>query len=153
MSARSVLVLAALAIGGLVVYSSVNGDDTDLDLVAPIGERSVVDVGDDGVSLGDMTVFSGPLEEDGDRAGRVDGVCTITSAPGEDAERRQRCEVTLTLGDGETELQLASVGRVEADDVVFSIVGGGGDYAGAGGDATFDYTDPDRTRIEVSLSD
>ena len=147
---RSVLVLAALALGGLVLFSSLGGDDKSLDLVAPSGERSVVDVGDDGVSLGDMTVFSGALEDD---KGRIDGVCTITSAPDDEAQRRQRCEVTLTLGDGETELQLSSVGRVEADDVVFSIVGGGGDYAGAGGDATFDYTDPDRTRIDVSLTD
>lgn len=147
---RSVLVLAAILFGGLVILSSLGGDEESLDLVAPAGDRSVVDVGDDGVSLGDMTVFSGPLEDD---AGRIDGVCTITSAPDEESERRQRCEVTLTLGDGETELQLASVGRVEADDVVFSVVGGGGEYAGAGGDATFDYTDPDRTRIEVSLDD
>lgn len=150
---RSVLVLAALAIGGLVIFSSLGGEGKDLDLVAPTGERSVVDVGDDGVSLGDMTVFSGSLEDGGDRAGRIDGVCTITSSSGDDAELRQRCEVTLTLGDGETELQLAAVGRVEADDVVFSVVGGGGDYRGAGGDATFDYADADRTRIQVSLND
>jgi hypothetical protein len=147
---RSVLVLAAFALGGLVIFSSLGGDESNLDLVAPAGERSVIDVGEDGASLGDMTVFSGALEDD---AGRIDGVCTITSAPEDEAERRQRCEVTLTLGDGESELQLASVGRVEADDVVFSVVGGGGEYAGAGGDATFDYTDPDRTRIEVSLDD
>ena len=150
---RSVLVLAALAIGGLVIVSSLGGDDTELDLVAPAGQRSVVDVGDEGVSLGDMTVFSGPLEDGGDDAGRLDGVCTITSAPADAAERRHRCEVTLTLGDGETELQLAAVGRVEAGDVIFSVLGGGGDYMGAGGAATFDYTDPDRTRIEVSLDD
>lgn len=147
---RSVLVLAAIALGGLVIFSSLGGDEKNLDLVAPAGERSVVDVGDDGVSLGDMTVFSGSLE---DGEGRIDGVCTITSAPDDEAEHRQRCEVTLTLGDGETELQLASVGRVEADDVIFSVVGGGGNHAGAGGDATFDYTDPDRTRIKVSLDD
>ena len=150
---RSVLVVAAFALGGLLILSSRGGDGKDLDLVAPTGERSVVDAGEDGASLGDMTIFSGPLEDDGDRAGRIDGVCTITSAPGDDAELRQRCEVTLTLGDGESELQLASVGRVEADDVIFSVVGGGGDHAGAGGDATFDYTDPDRTRIKVSLDD
>lgn len=147
---RAVLVVAAIALGGLVLFSSLGGDETNLDLVAPTGERSVVDVGEDGVSLGDMTVFSGSLEDD---EGRIDGVCTITSAPEDEAEHRQRCEVTLTLDDGETELQLASVGRVEADDVNFSIVGGGGEYAGAGGDATFDYTDPDRTRIEVALDD
>jgi len=147
---RSVLVLAAIALGGVVIFSSLGGDEKDLELVAPAGERSVVDVGDDGASLGDMTVFSGALEDD---AGRIDGVCTITSAPDDAAERRQRCEVTLTLGDGDTELQLAAVGRVEADDVVFSVVGGGGDYAGAGGDARFDYSDPDRTRIEISLDD
>jgi ATP-dependent protease HslVU (ClpYQ) peptidase subunit len=147
---RAVLVVAAIALGGLVLFSSLGGDEKSFDLVAPTGERSVVDVGEDGVSLGDMTVFSGSLEDD---EGRIDGVCTITSAPEDEAEHRQRCEVTLTLDDGETELQLASVGRVEADDVIFSIVGGGGEYAGAGGDATFDYTDPDRTRIEVSLDD
>jgi ATP-dependent protease HslVU (ClpYQ) peptidase subunit len=147
---RAVLVLAALALGGLVLFSSLGGSETEFDLVAPAGERSVVDVGAEGASLGDMTVFSGALEG---RDGRIDGVCTITSNPGPDDERRQRCEVTLTLGDGETELQLASVGRAEADDVIFSVVGGGGDYAGAGGDATFDFTDPDRTRIAVSLDD
>src|SRR5918998_6009277 len=134
---RSVLVLAAIALGGLVIVSSLGGDEKSLDLVAPAGERSVVDVGEDGPSLGDMTVFGGALEDD---AGRIDGVCTMTSAPDDEAEHRQRCEVTLTLGDGETELQLTSVGRVQADDVVFSVVGGGGDYAGAGGDATFDYS-------------
>ena len=154
MSARRVVLLVAAVIGGLVVVSFLRGGESDLEFVAPSKERSVVDVGDSGVSLGDMTVFSGPLVDgDDDEAGRIDGVCTITSRPGTDDERRQRCAVTLTIGDGETELQLAAVGRVEADDVVFSVVGGGGEYAGASGEAVFDFTDRDRTQIDVSLDD
>ena len=124
-----------------------------MEFVALSEERSVVDVGDSGVSLGDMTVFSGPLVDGDDEAGRIDGVCTITSRPDADDEQRQRCAVTLTIGDGETELQLAAVGRVEAGDVVFSVVGGGGDYIGASGEAVFDFTDRDRTQIDVSLDD
>ena len=141
---------------GLLVLSSLRGGDTELSFVAPAGERAGVDVGPRGASLGDTTVLSGTLEDDdGDEAGRYDGVCTITSRAADGEERRHRCAVTLTLGtdNGETELQLAAVGRTSADDVVYSVVGGSREYQGAGGEATFDYSEPDRVRIAVKLED
>ena len=153
---RTKLLLIAFAVGvGLLILSSLRGG-SDLEFVAPAGERSVVDLGPRGASLGDVTVVSGPLQDgDGDPAGRHDGTCTLTSRPDDEEQHRVRCAVTLTVGteNGETELQLAAVGRVAADDVLFSVVGGSGKYRNARGDALFDYTDPDRTRITVDLED
>jgi hypothetical protein len=152
MSGRWSLVLVFVAAVGLVALLR-GGGDHDLQFTAPTGERSVVDVGEAGPSLGDMTVFSGPLMDGDEDAGRIDGVCTLTSDPGEADERRQRCAVTLTVGDGETELQLAAVGREQADDVRFSVVGGTGDYRDADGEALFDYASSDRVRIDLILED
>jgi Dirigent-like protein len=152
---KILLVLLGL-LAAVLIVSALRGDDSELSFVAPTGERSVVDLGAPGPSLGDMTVFSGELlDDDEDPAGRLDGTCTLTSAPSEEDERRWRCGVTLTVGtkNGETELQLLAVGRVEADDVIFSVVGGGGRFRDARGDATFDYTDSDRTEIVVRLED
>ena len=156
MSGRTKLLLAVVGAGVvLVVLSTIRGGDSELRYAAPETERAEVDAGSPGPSLGDMTVSSGPLLEDGEEAGRVDGSCVVTSRPDDQEERRWRCGVTLTIGteDGEEELQLAAVGRAEADDVIFSIVGGGGRYREARGDATFDYTDPDRAEITVRLKD
>jgi dirigent-like protein len=138
---------------GVLLLSSILGGGSELRLVAPAGERSEVDLGTPGPSPGDMTVFSRPLLEDGDPAGRIDGTCVVTSRPSDEEERRWRCGVTLTLGteDGETELQLAAVGRVQADDVIFSVIGGSGRYSEARGVATFDYSDGDDTEITVNL--
>jgi hypothetical protein len=152
---RFLLIVGAAAAALLIVVSLRGGGD-DLELVAVTEERAAVDLGERGPSLGDQTVTSGALlDDDGDPAGRHDGVCTVTSAPDSDEDRRVRCAVTLTVGtdNGETELQLAAVGREAADDVRYSIVGGGGEYADAGGDALFVFTDGDRTRISVDLDD
>ena len=149
------LLIVGVVAAGLVILSSLRGG-SQLEFVAPAEERSTVDLDPQGASLGDVTVVSGPLEDgDGDAAGRHDGTCTLTSRPEDEDERRVRCEVTLTIGtdNGETEIQLAAVGRVEADDVIYSVVGGGGEYRDARGDAVFDYTDPDRTRITVDLEE
>jgi hypothetical protein len=150
------LLIVGVAAAGLLILSSLRGG-SELEFFAPAEERSAVDLEPEGASLGDVTVTSGPLEDsDGEAAGRHDGTCTLTSGPDDAEEQRVRCEVTLTIGteNGETELQLAAVGRVEADDVIYSVVGGGGEYADAGGDAVFDYSgDPDRPRITVDLED
>jgi len=156
MRTRTKLLLAVCAAAaGLLVLSSL-GNGSELEFVAPASERLAVDSPPSGGSLGDMMIRSGPLEDDGgERTGRYDSVCTVTSAPEADDERRMRCAVTLTIGtsNGETELQLAAVGREAADEVVFSIVGGSGEYQGAGGEAVFEYSNPDRTRIRVRLED
>jgi Dirigent-like protein len=151
---RTKLLLAVLGLVlGVLLVSSIVGGGAELRFVAPPGERSEVDLGSPGPSLGDMSVFSGPLLEDDDPAGRLDGTCVVTSRPTDDEDRRWRCGVTLTIGteNGETELQLAAVGRVEADDVIFSVIGGGGRYRDARGDATFEYSDGEDTHITVHL--
>lgn len=149
------LLIVCITGAGLLILSSLRGGP-NLEFGAPVEERSVADLDPEGASLGDVTVVSGPLEDgDGDAAGRHDGTCTLTSRADDEEQRRVRCEVTLTIGtdNGETELQLAAVGRVEADDVVYSVVGGSGEYREARGDAVFDHGDPDRTRITVDLDD
>jgi hypothetical protein len=154
---RLALIVGAVVVVVAVVSSWSGGGSDELEFVAPAQETAVVDNGPEGVSLGDSTVVSGVLlDPDGDEAGRHDGVCTITSRPDVADERRMRCAVTLTVGtdDGETELQLAAVGREQADDVAFSVIGGSGKYQGAGGEAVFDYAeDRDRPRITVDLDD
>jgi hypothetical protein len=153
---RRLLLIAGAGGVALLIVSSLGGEGSELEFTAPFAERSVVDLDPSGASLGDMTVLSGPLEDgDGESAGRHDGTCTVTSRPEDEEERRVRCSVTLTIGtdSGETELQLAAVGRAAADDVVFSVVGGSREYRNARGEAVFDYTDPDRTHISVNLED
>jgi hypothetical protein len=148
--------LAVVVVGVVVLSSLLGGGSEELKFVAPADERGTVDLDPAGASLGDLTVFSGQLlDEDGDPAGRHDGTCTLTSRASDDQERRTRCVVTLTIGtdNGETELQLAAVGRAQADDVLFSVVGGTNEYAGASGQALFDYGDRDRPRISVDLDD
>lgn len=150
------LLIACVAIAGLFVVGALRSGGSELTFYAPAQERAEVDVDPSGPSLGDMTVISGELEDDdGEAAGRHDGVCTVTSAADSADERRHRCAVTLTVGtdNGETELQLAAVGRAAADDVIFSVVGGSGKYQDAGGEAVFDYTDRERTKISVELDD
>src|SRR3712207_1918846 len=123
MRTRTKILLAIAALGLAVwVASSLRDRASELRFVAPAGERGEVDAGPSGPSLGDASTFAGPLlDDDGDPAGRIDGVCIVTSRPDDREERRQRCAVTLTVGtdNGETELQLAAVARAAADDVIF----------------------------------
>jgi hypothetical protein len=152
-SVRVLLLVAALGVALVVLWPS--DDEQELRFLAPAGPGTAVDAGPDGPSPGDTTVLAGELlDADGEPAGRFDGVCTLTSVPEDDAERRQRCAVTLTVGteDGEDELQLAAVGRLQADDVRYSVVGGSGPYADASGEATFEFTGS-RARITVRLED
>lgn len=100
--------------------------------------------GSPGTSLGDLYVFSGPLN---DPAGsRLDGHCVVTSAPG-GGEDRQQCFATTTIQTGEQEIQMTGVGRVAADDVLMSITGGTHAYCGARGEALFDFRTPDTIRV------
>ena len=124
MKTRMKILLALVGLlAAVLIISALRGDDSELNFAAPAGERDEVDLGAPGPSLGDLTVFSGELlDDDDDPAGRIDGSCVVTSAPGDQEEWRERCGVTLTVGteNGETELQLLAVGRAEADDVIFT---------------------------------
>jgi hypothetical protein len=124
---KRVVAIAGLVLVAVLAVQLLGGGGESRSFEVPVEEQERVD---DGPGLGNVRVFSGPLREDGDRAGRVDGECRVTSVR---PEPRERCELTVTLGDGEQEVQLAGVRRTDADDVVLSVTGGSGDYVDARG--------------------
>jgi len=151
---RLLAVLGALLVAAWLLADVLGGSD-ELALEAPRTAEERLDLGASGPSLGDLVVFSGPLVDGGEEAGRLDGECRVTSRPGDRDGERWRCAMTVTLGTrgGEDELQLAAVRRAAADEVRFSVTGGSGEYAGASGEALLDYGDRDRARIRIALDD
>jgi hypothetical protein len=86
--------------------------------------------------------------------GRFDSVGTTASSPGLSAEARRLCNVTSTFvkeRDG-AEIDAQGVGRIEAEDVVFAVNGGTGEFRTARGQATFKYEErEDRIVIPYEL--
>jgi hypothetical protein len=122
-------------------------------VVAPTTDEAEIDLGTPGPSLADLLVFSGPLLNTEDETiGRIDGHCLTTSSPGPAAESRRQCFVTTTCHEkGGSELQAQGVGRIEAEDVIFSVTGGSGVYQNVRGQATFDYRQQGRVVITYEL--
>lgn len=114
-----------------------------------------IDLGDQGPSVGDVYVFSGPLfDESEDRElGRIDGQCTTTISPGPSAELRRLCTASATFTEEQSGAEIATqgVGRLEAEDVVVAVTGGTGDYRGARGQATFRFETDGRVVIAYDL--
>jgi hypothetical protein len=139
------LALAALAV--LIVASPVasahdNGKGkgkSSLRVVARESQTEFVDVGDEGPSLGDQTVFSETLYVRGRDVGMSGGVCTVTEAiPPYDTLTLQ-CVVTLSLRKGQITLQglIESQGEDDPGPFTLAITGGTGAYSDAGGEARF----------------
>jgi hypothetical protein len=139
----------------LIVLITTDGEDTFTVVVAP-DEEQEVDLGEEGASIGDLYVFSGPLldESEETQLGRADGQCTTTSSPGPSTEARWVCNVTSTFAEERegAEINAQGVGRIEAEDVVFAVTGGTGDFRDARGQATFEYEErEDRTVITYEV--
>ena len=130
----------------LIVLITTDSEDT-FTVVAALEEEQEVDLGEEGPSVGDLYAFSGPLldESENSTLGRADGQCTTTSSPGPSAEARRLCNVTATFVEerGGSEIDAQGVGRIEAEDVVFALTGGTGDFRNARGQATFEYEERD----------
>jgi dirigent-like protein len=150
-----VVSLALLVVGALSIQAALAITQArTFTVVAPDAEQKQIDLGKRGPSLGDLFVFSGPLQkESGAQVGRIDGQCTTTSAPGPSAEQRQLCIVNITFENRSpgTEIDAQGVGRVEAEDVVLAVTGGTGLYQNARGQATFDFRSADRVVITYEL--
>ncbi|MGI8530738.1 MAG: hypothetical protein ACR2KO_14840 [Geodermatophilaceae bacterium] len=86
-------------------------------------------------------------------SGRIDGYCVSTSNPGGSDEQRQLCVTTATIGiaNGETEIEMTGVGRIESEDVVFAVTGGTGKYANARGQVTVDYSDDRGIKLRFTV--
>ena len=145
-----VVALVILVVGALSIQAALAITEArTFTVVAPDAEQKQIDLGRRGPSLGDLFVFSGPLQNrSGAQVGRIDGQCTTTSAPGPSAEQRQLCIVNTTFENRNgAEIDTQGVGRVEAEDVVLAVTGGTGFYRNARGQATFDFRQGDRVVI------
>jgi hypothetical protein len=125
-------------------------------VVAVLEEENEEDLGEEGPSVGDLYAFSGPLFDESEETelGRFDGVCTTTSSPGPSTEARRLCNVTSTFVEERegAEIDAQGVGRIEAEDVVFAVNGGTGEFRTARGQATFEYEErEDRIVITYEL--
>jgi hypothetical protein len=133
----------AVLVGLCVLLLTAAGAQETFTVVATIEEEQEEDLGEEGASVGDLYAFSGPLYDESEDAelGRFDGVCTTTSSPGPSAEARRMCNVTATFVEERegAEIDAQGVGRIEAEDVVFAVNGGTGEFRSARGQATFEY--------------
>jgi hypothetical protein len=150
---RALLIwLIAIPVGLLTLGLTTLGEES-FTVVAVREEENEEDLGEEGPSVGDLYAFSGPLfdESEDTELGRFDGVCTTTGSPGPSAEARRLCNVTSTFAeerDG-AEIDAQGVGRIEAEDVVFAVNGGTGEFRTARGQATFEYEERE-DRIDIT---
>jgi Dirigent-like protein len=147
--------LVALLVVLLILVATLGDEDT-FTVVAALQEEQEADLGEEGPSVGDLYAFSGPLldESENTTLGRFDGECTTTSSPGPSAEARRLCNVTATFVEERegAEIDAQGVGRIEAEDVIFAVNGGTGDFRDARGQATFEYEErEDRIVITYDL--
>jgi hypothetical protein len=152
---RALIIVALLVLVLFILVLTLTDEDT-FTVVATLEEEQEADLGEEGPSVGDLYAFSGPLldESENRELGRFDGVCTTTSSPGPSAEARRLCNVTATLVEERegAEIDAQGVGRIEAEDVVFAVNGGTGDFRDARGQATFEYQErEDRIVITYEL--
>jgi hypothetical protein len=121
---------AVAAMGGPVSPDRSNGGhDHTVRLDVEFSPFEYVDVGKQGPSAGDMTVFHDTLESKGRKAGDEGGACTIVDV----AETLLNCVGTVRLKDGTITYQ----GLATPDPTKKLVVTGGtGRYTGARGEAT-----------------
>jgi hypothetical protein len=155
-SGRVLLIgLIAVSVGLLTLGLTTVGQE-GFTVVAVLEEENEEDLGEEGPSVGDLYAFSGPLFDESEETelGRFDGVCTTTSSPGPSTEARRLCNVTSTFVEERegAEIDAQGVGRIEAEDVVFAVNGGTGEFRTARGQATFEYEErEDRIVITYEL--
>ena len=161
---RRVILLALLAlaftVGSLTLTGASASDDANddgsggrtLDLTSISKELEEIDVGDEGLSVGDYFVFSDNVFEDGDRVGTLDGACTHTRIT--EKVMIEHCMVTVSLPDG----QLTGQGSIRIDEdfdeeFTTAITGGTGDFVGADGEATVTFVNDEEIELHVVLDD
>jgi hypothetical protein len=153
---RALLIgLLVVPVGLLTLGLTTLGEES-FTVVVVLEEEQEEDLGEEGPSVGDLYAFSGPLfdESEDTELGRFDGVCTTTSSPGPNTEARRLCNVTATFVEERegAEIDAQGVGRIEAEDVVFAVNGGTGEFRSARGQATFEYEErEDRIVITYEL--
>jgi len=108
-----------------------------------------IDVGAQGLSLGDEVVVSGDLVQNGEQVGRVGLVCSFVSTATPDRTEAQ-CPGTASLPGG----QIAVSGVIvnEALNFTLPITGGSGRYEGADGQmVSRDVSTPTQPKVELTF--
>ncbi|MBI3762491.1 MAG: dirigent protein [Chloroflexi bacterium] len=110
-----------------LLFACSSGGTTTLHVVEHANTDTVVDIGPQGDSLGDVLAFANPVFDENNQkeVGSDNGQCIRTAVPG-----AWECFWTITLADG----QLTVEGPFyDTKDSVLAITGGTGAYSGARG--------------------
>ncbi|WP_228001080.1 allene oxide cyclase barrel-like domain-containing protein [Nocardia australiensis] len=150
-------VIGALAIGGGL--SACGADSSEaagpkqrveiIEAAALTDQLAAPDLDKPGASIGDLTVFSGGIRQDGREIGHGGGACQNIHIEGN--EITMQCVLTAQLERGSLTMQAVWVQGASPLDM--AITGGTGAYRGATGTARFwEIGTPDeRMRAEVTL--
>lgn len=148
-----IVLLAAAVLAGSFTLTANASSDSTLELTAVSKQFKEIDVGREGISIGDYIVFSDNLFQDEQKVGRLDGTCTFTRVHLKAGTVSQQCLVTATLPDGTVGTQ--GVIHVAGEDVsgfTTGITGGTGAYAGADGEVHVRFVSDTVTELEVVLN-
>jgi hypothetical protein len=150
----AVLVLGLSACGGggydTKTVKADEKDTQDFGLSDAPPKAKITKQGPDRLTPGDVLAFRSLLTQGGKQVGELGATCAITHA-GTFATARAQCEGTATLPGGELALNVS--GAFGANTTRGAIVGGTGDYKGAGG--TFTSTNvengPNKDTFEIQI--
>jgi len=124
--------LIAPGVGFAQDIDEAGGGTTSLVIIEQISpeQQTTIDLGDEGVSQGDIIAFTGSLsDEEGTDSGKSSGFCIVTDVE----ENLSECVWTYHFAEGTITVAGTEPDRGAATEIQMPIVGGTGDYAGARG--------------------
>jgi hypothetical protein len=135
---RIVIPVAVLAVAAALLVTTSASGQQGLHLVVPgMNEVRAVDLGHDGLRLGDRIAARGPVfdESQTNRLGSAYLQCLVHKRIIDPDKGLWNCNYVLELADGDIVLQGLDPRGPGVYEI--SVLGGTGSYAGARGDATF----------------
>jgi hypothetical protein len=153
MRKRFALVVAGLLVaGGGVIASFVASPSataaTTFTVIERFAKGTFLDLGDQGYSQGDMSVFHNKIYDEANTTmvGRDQGLCTVISTK----QHSWECISTIFVEDGASSITVENP-FYDTKDSVGAVTGGTGTYSGASGTFTVGCTDGDCTSGEYTF--
>ena len=153
--------LVALLVMALVIaataLASATGRDSDgrkvevINLDTRSNQGADLDLGDEGLSVGDRFAFSEKAFRDGRYAGKLGGECVIVIADKDDESATTDCVVTLALRDGQITTQGLVEFAEETEPFTIAVTGGTGDYRTARGEVQVTEEGDEGSHIVITL--
>jgi hypothetical protein len=160
LSAMLALLLAAATVPLASATGGSDGDDAQvMTLTTKTAQSADLDLGAKGFSVGDSSVFSDDVYENGEKVGTSGGECTVARIEPEGATETTaesvtvQCVVTLSLPDGQIAVQgLVTFTNAPAQaPFTVAITGGTGAYRTAHGEVKVRELNPDEDELTVKL--